>query len=62
VLVTLADATTALLQQGQVVWLRTEALSAVLTSRFVVRFAPLKGMPAALQYACINDSRAAIYV
>jgi hypothetical protein len=35
--VTLADATTALLQQGQVVWRRSEALSCVLASRFVVR-------------------------
>jgi hypothetical protein len=35
--VTLADATTALLQQGQVVWRRAEALSCVLASRFVVR-------------------------
>ena len=37
VLVTLADATTALLQQGQVVWRRSEALSCVLASRFLVR-------------------------
>lgn len=49
VLVTMADATSALLQQGQVVWLRTEALGSVLASRFVVRSALLQGMPATSQ-------------
>lgn len=35
VLITLADATSALLQQGQLVWLRTEALADILRTHFV---------------------------